>query len=221
MLVLGILPLLLVGDRVDAWVDRAVESSTSTAGVVGLVVVLLSLDTLLPVPSSVLATLAGARLGFLGAAATVTAGLCIGNALGYVIGRALAAPVVERFVGARELARAQELVTTRPGAAALAVTRPVPILSESVILLAGAARSPVLRTAVVCALANTGVAVAYAALGSNADGPLALPLLLVGSIGLPVAAALMVPAYLRRRIGRGAPQPAARNSKRLPNGSET
>ncbi len=77
---------------------------------------------------------------------------------------------------------------SRPGTAALVATRPVPILSEAAVVLAGAARAPLARTAAACGLANVGLAAVYAGLGSAAHGAFALPLGLAGALGVPALA---------------------------------
>lgn len=190
VVVLCALPFVVLGGAVDRWTEAALGSLTGPVGVVALVVALLAMDTVLPVPSSILATAAGHRLGFAGASAAIAAGLCAGNLVGYLVGRLAGAHTVERLVGPEQLARARALATRRPGLVALAVTRPVPILSEATILLAGTARTPAASTLTVCALANAGIAMAYAWTGSAAHGQGALPLALAGSVGLPALALL-------------------------------
>jgi uncharacterized membrane protein YdjX (TVP38/TMEM64 family) len=207
VIVLCLLPFLVLGDTLDRWTEVTLRSMTRPAGVFALVVALLALDTLLPVPSSVLATIAGHRLGFAGATVAITVGLCASNVVGYLIGRLAGSGAVERLVGAEQLARARALATRRPGVSALAVTRPVPILSEATILLAGAARTPAGPTLAVCALANTGIAMVYAGMGSAAHGPAALPLALAGSVGLP-ALAMAGTAIVVGRQRRNAHDPA-------------
>jgi uncharacterized membrane protein YdjX (TVP38/TMEM64 family) len=195
------LPLLVLGDRVDRWTEITLRSLTGPGAVFGLVVGLLALDTVLPVPSSILGTIAGYRLGFDGGSVAISLGLCSGNAVGYLIGRVAGSDALERLVGAEQLARARALATTRPGMTSLAVTRPVPLLSEATILLARAARTPPTRTLVVCALADCGMAMAYAGMGNAAHRSAALPLALAGSIGLPALALLgtaTVVAFQRR-----------------------
>ncbi len=201
------LPILLLGTRVDTWAERVLESTTGAAGVAGLVVALLGLDTVLPVPSSVLATVAGQRLGFVTASAAIGAGLCLGNVLGYLIGRLAGAPVVERVVGRDR--RAWARAGSRPGVITLFLTRPVPILSEAAVVLAGAARAPVGRTAAVCGLANVGLAVVYAGVGSAAHGRFALPLGLAGVVGVPALAVAALAVVDARRRGGTRPLAAA------------
>lgn len=208
VLLLCALPAAVAGARVDRWAARALEEMARPGGVFALVSGLLALDTVLPVPSSVVAVVAGHRLGFVGATAAIAAGLCAGNVVGYLLGRLAGAGVVERVVGTDQLERARALAGSRPGAVALAVTRPVPVVSEATIVLAGAARAPVARTAAVCLLANLGLAAAYAAMGSAAHGPAAVPLALGGSVGVPVAAAVLAAVVGRRRPSPNKRSPA-------------
>ncbi len=88
------LPAVLFGTRVDAWAEEALGSVSPATGLVGMIVGLLALDTVLPVPSSVLATLAGQRLGFLTAGAAILVGLCVGNCVGYLVGRLAGSAVI-------------------------------------------------------------------------------------------------------------------------------
>ena len=199
--VLCALPIVLLGTRVDIWADRVLATMSGAAGVAGLVVGLLGLDTVLPVPSSVLATIAGQRLGFVNASLAIFTGLCLGNVLGYLIGRLAGAPLVERVVGPDQLAWARARAGARPGVTTLFLTRPVPILSEAAVVLAGAARAPAARTAAVCGLANVGLAVVYAGVGSAAHGPLALPIGLAGVAGVPVLAVAVLAVFDARRRG--------------------
>lgn len=194
-------PALILGTRVDTWADRLLASQPGAGALVGLVIGLLALDTVLPVPSSLLATLAGHELGFVSAGAAILIGLCLGNVIGYSIGRYAAAPVVGRLVGADDLAAARARLSGRPGTTALWATRPVPILSEAAVVLAGAARASVARTAAVCVVANVGLAAVYAGLGSAAHGRWALPLGLAGVAGVPVLAAATMTVIDRRRRG--------------------
>ncbi len=196
--VLCALPFVLFGTRFEAWAERVLPTMAGNGGVAGLVVALLALDTILPVPSSVLATVAGQRLGFGLAGGAIFVGLCLGNVTGYLIGRLAGAPVVARMVGPDQVAWAHARVSTRPGAAALFLTRPIPILSESAVVLAGAAAAPVARTAAVCGLANGGMAAVYAGLGSQAHGSLAVPLVMAGAVGVPVLGFLLFLVDKRR-----------------------
>jgi uncharacterized membrane protein YdjX (TVP38/TMEM64 family) len=204
---LCLVPMLVAGQAVDEWAETSLRAASGSAGVAVLVAFLLAADVVLPVPSSVVATLAGQRLGFVGGTVAVAAGLCAANAIGYVVGRA-GSSVVARVVGPRGLSGARRLAGTRPGFAALALTRPLPMLSETVVILAGAARTPPARTAAVCGLANLGLAAVYAAIGNGAHGGASVLLAMAGSVGVPAGglavAAALAAASRRRTMGAGA-----------------
>ncbi|HEX2879634.1 MAG TPA: VTT domain-containing protein, partial [Polyangiaceae bacterium] len=105
------------------------------------------------IPSSIVGALLGARLGFGGGFAAGLVGLCLGNAVGYWLGRL----VPQRF--------AVELPQT-PSSVALFVSRPVPVLAEAAVLAAGVGRMPFGRVVFATGLGNA----IYAALlaGSGA-----------------------------------------------------
>jgi membrane protein DedA with SNARE-associated domain len=92
----------------------------------------------------------------------------------------------------------------RYGVWAVAVGRPVPVLAEASVLLAGTARLPFRRFLVVCSLSNLGISLVYAVAGALSAT--------AGSFFLALAAAVVVPAVaslaLRRRRGREAEIPA-------------
>jgi membrane protein YqaA with SNARE-associated domain len=146
---------------------------------------LLALDVLLPIPSSVIGSLLGGRLGLARGFAFAWVGLCAGHALGYGLGRLLP----ERF--ASDLPRAPSLLV-------VFVSRPVPVLAEAVAIAAGAERMPPLPT-----LASAGVGNAVYAGAMAANGAALLPAGLSGP-GLIVPMLVPVLAYvlwqvLRRR----------------------
>jgi uncharacterized membrane protein YdjX (TVP38/TMEM64 family) len=96
---------------------------------------LLIADVFIPVPSSFLMVFHGALFGvwigtLLSLIGTVGAAL-----LGFAVGRA-GGSLMERMVSAEEKRRADELLG-RWGALAIVVTRPIPLLAETVAILAG------------------------------------------------------------------------------------
>ena len=172
---------------------RNLNSTTIAAAVVGF----LGLDVLLPVPSSIVSTAAGAALGFLPGLAASTAGMTLGSLLGYVLGRRFGLPLVRRLVRERELEHVSKRF--RQGAAwALAVMRPVPVLAEASALFAGVSAVPLPLYAAVTTLANTGISAVYCAAGANAINAGSFLLAFAASVGLP-AAAMAFNRMLRRR----------------------
>ncbi len=201
-LVLVVAPFALFGGATEIWVAEILASDPSRTVLVGLVVLAMASDILLPIPSSVVATAAGALLGLgLGALANWI-GLSIGVAVGYAIGNA-GRGVAGRFVGAEQLAVADR-VFARRGDAMVAVFRPIPVLAEVSVVFAGVAAMPRRRFALYAGLANLGIAVGYAALGAWASAANEFAVAVAGSLGLPAIAML-----LGRLATRSAPTPTS------------
>lgn len=99
---------------------------------------LLIADVLLPVPSSLVMVAHGALFGVVVGTLLSLLG-SVGAALfGFAIGRR-GGKVLERLVTPAERTRADDLLS-RWGALAIIVTRPVPLLAETVAIMAGASR---------------------------------------------------------------------------------
>jgi uncharacterized membrane protein YdjX (TVP38/TMEM64 family) len=157
---------------------------------------LLAIDVLLPIPSSIVGTLLGARLGFLPGLLWSWTGLMIGNLVGYTTGRML-------------LARFGERLPRAPTLAALFLSRPVPVFAEAVTFTSGAERMPLGQFVSVCAAGNLIYALALAG-----NGAALLPDALAGP-GLILPMALPVTAwYLWHRHQRGNPDSDRRASQR-------
>ncbi|HEV3052860.1 MAG TPA: VTT domain-containing protein, partial [Longimicrobium sp.] len=168
LLALILVPFAVAGERMDAWsVAQLRALADRPVLVVLLVVALLTADVLLPVPSSIVATLAGVTLGFAGGAAAAMAGMVAGCVVAYGVGRWAGAPAAERIVGPGEVRRLNALAQ-RHGGWSLAIARPVPVLAEASTLLAGAAAMPFGRFLAVTTAANLGISIVYAAVGAFA-----------------------------------------------------
>jgi uncharacterized membrane protein YdjX (TVP38/TMEM64 family) len=97
---------------------------------------LLVADVFLPVPSSIVMIANGALFGVATGTALSLAGSLGAAALGFAVGRR-SGRLIERLVSADEKLRADALLA-RWGALAIVVTRPLPLLAETVAILAGA-----------------------------------------------------------------------------------
>lgn len=185
LVLLGILiisPFLLFGQQVEAGIDRFLVSRPPPEVVFLAVFALLMSDVVLPIPSSLVATAAGALLGFPLGFSAVFGGLMAGNLVGYGLGRGLGRQALERFFGTN-------LEPTRQATdVSLVLTRAVPVLSEAATVVAGIARMPVGRFMLVTGFANLGLAAAYAGLGALAAGRESFVLVFLASIAVPVAA---------------------------------
>lgn len=174
------------GDRLDA--------PSAAAAVLG--VGLLVADVVLPVPSSVVMVALGAAFGpATGAALSVAGGvgsLCVAG----LLGRRCQA-LVGRLLG-DDRERAEALVD-RYGATAVLASRPVPVLAESVALVAAAGGMPAGRFLAAGVAGSVPVGVLYAvagARGTQADG-VVLAAAVIALAGLALVAGRRVPASVR------------------------
>ncbi|MDP9530078.1 3-dehydroquinate synthase [Pseudomonas protegens] len=128
-----------------------------------LLITLLALDVLLPVPSSLVALLAVAALGAIGGYLVIFIGLCLGAALGYWLGAGYFR-LLSTWLGLRSWQPGQ--LAYRLSTLSLVCLRGVPVLAETSVLAAGMQRYPLRQFLLVTTLANAGLALAYAAIGS-------------------------------------------------------
>ena len=182
-----LLPFLAWANEINAWYQHYVENPPPAHITTALVVGSLTTDIFLPIPSSVVSTLAGSQLGTLGATLASFVGMSLGAILGFAVARFWGRPFALWFTKEKDLVRMEEL-TQRLGPAVLVVTRAVPILSEAGVLLMGVNGLSWRRFLPPVLLSNFGLALAYAISGEH------LPLLyaMAGAIALPVLAACIV-----------------------------
>lgn len=122
---------------------------------------LLASDIVLPVPGSLVMVAHGALFGlWLGGLLNLVGGL-ISSWLGFVLGRK-SSRLVARIASEAEQARAQQLLN-RYGIFAVIVSRPVPLISETVSIMAGTSNIPMykLMLAAVAGLLPAGVLYAW------------------------------------------------------------
>src|SRR5690606_23868298 len=109
ILLVPIVPFLVFHEAVERWVALWIESPPGPAWIAALVVGLLSTDVLLPIPSSLVSTLAGGHLPPLTAALTSWLGLNLGAACGFWLSRTWGRPLAERLAARDELERTERL----------------------------------------------------------------------------------------------------------------
>ncbi|HEX2252691.1 MAG TPA: VTT domain-containing protein [Thermoanaerobaculia bacterium] len=127
---------------------------------------LLVVDVFLPVPSSLLMIAHGALFGFAAGSAVSLAGATGAAALAFALGRWGRGPL-ERRLSPGERRRAEELLA-RWGDLAVVVSRPVPILAESVAVLAGTTTLSWRRFLLAALAGNLPISLLYAATGATA-----------------------------------------------------
>lgn len=180
-----LLPWAVAGDDLARWAIAAAAALIDRPWLVmALVAVLLALDPLLPVPSSIVAVAAGSALGPAIGAAAIWVGLMMGALIGYWLGRHPGRSLAGRIVGTSALA-ALDARTNRIGALALLISRPVPVVAEAVVFLAGAAAFPVGRFLLAIVPANVALATLWAGLGAASSH---------GNLTPALAGAIMLPA---------------------------
>jgi uncharacterized membrane protein YdjX (TVP38/TMEM64 family) len=113
--------------------SRVMSAARPIAAIAGIA--LLVADVFLPIPSIVIMVANGALFGVVGGTLLSLAG-CVGAALtAFAVGRA-GNGAIRRFVTPREHDRAGTLLR-RWGVVAIVVSRPIPIVAETVAILAG------------------------------------------------------------------------------------
>jgi uncharacterized membrane protein YdjX (TVP38/TMEM64 family) len=203
-----LVPFLACGARIDTLIADWLDPLPPLPVLAALEIGVLAADLLLPVPSSMVATLGGAALGVVGGTLCAWAGMTAGAVAGWWLGRTAAGGALDRIdAGDRALLARQE---RRLGPLLVVLTRPLPLVAEATALFAGAAGMPL--PAFLAAAAGGNLAIAFAwslvgALGRDADS---LPWVLAASLTVPVAGALLA---LRRPVTRS-PSPGTRSAPR-------
>src|SRR5262245_47917306 len=130
ILAVPIVPFLLFGQRVDAWLAAWKQDPPAAPVVATVVVGLLATDVFLPIPSSVVATLAGYQLGVIGGTGAVWCGMTLGAIIGFTLARWLGPRFVSWMTRQADLQRTLRL-TDRFGPLILVLGRGVPVLAEA------------------------------------------------------------------------------------------
>ena len=181
-----LVPFALFEEQITAWAG-AVLSRPPTLPLALFVGGLLASDVLLPVPSSLVGTAAGALFGWALGAAVAWVGMTLGCVIGWALGRSAGRAGLRRFLGEKEIGRAEALAD-RFGAAALVVSRPVPVLAEASVLFAGACGVSLGSMLLTTALSNAGISLAYAVLGAVAGGSCSFLAVFAAAVVVPALA---------------------------------
>jgi uncharacterized membrane protein YdjX (TVP38/TMEM64 family) len=150
-----------------AWIENPGTSGAAA------VVALLALDVFLPVPSSVIMVLSGALFGVVPGAMLALVGSISGEWLGFELVRRYGQPMAAALIGEKEVPRFDRFFE-RHGVMAIVVTRPLPIVMETMSVVAGLSQMK-RRTFLAASLAGTTPIVfvyAYAGAVSREAGSL-------------------------------------------------
>jgi uncharacterized membrane protein YdjX (TVP38/TMEM64 family) len=160
----------------------------------------LAADIILPVPSSLVATLGGASVGVAVGTLCGAVGLTIGSLAGWLLGRIAGRRSFDALDARERAAVAARRRTLGP--LLVVVSRPLPILAEAVALMAGAAGMTWSTFLAAAAPANGVIALAWSlagAYGRNADS---LQWVALAAVAVPAVIAAAVAAC---RGDRGIP----------------
>jgi uncharacterized membrane protein YdjX (TVP38/TMEM64 family) len=122
------------GISLDGLVERWMANAG--AGSAAILIGLLVADILLPVPSSLVMVLSGAAFGVLWGSIFSLVGSIAGEWLGFELARRYGAAATRRIVSPEELDKLR-VVMARHGAAAVLVTRALPVVMETMSVVAG------------------------------------------------------------------------------------
>lgn len=178
-----LIPFAIWQEPIESWTRQALDSGPSRLGVFALVAGLLALDVVLPVPSSLVSTAAGALLGFTGGLAASLTGMTAGCLAGYLIGARAGATRLLKPDDLERLRAAQR----RYGDWLLILFRPVPVLAEASVIFAGLGSIPGRRFFWLTLLSNLGISAVYAAGGAFAARENFL-WVFAAAVGLPAVA---------------------------------
>ena len=174
-LLVPIVPFAIIGELPgEQWLSARDDDALNFA-LAGSAILLL--DIVLPLPSSIVGTLMGARLGFWAGFAAIWLGLTVGHCLGFLLARLA-------------LKRVDAELSEVPTLLLVFLSRPVPILAEATALTAGASAIPFLHFFAACTAGNLIYAGVLAA-----NGAALLPDALFG-LGLFIPMLLPVLAWL-------------------------
>jgi len=155
---------------------------------------LLVADVVLPVPSSGVMVAHGALFGVVGGTLLSVSGSTGAALVGFSLGRR-GGPLLARLVSPEERARADHILS-RWGTLAIVVTRPVPLLAETVAILAGTSPLGWRQASLAALLGSLPPALLYALSGATAAA-LTSGVLMFGLV-LVVAGILWLVGYLAK-----------------------
>lgn len=178
----------------DPWLSRGGWIAAALG--VGLLVA----DVLLPVPASLVMIAHGALFGVAGGTLLSLAGALGAALFGFTLGRR-GGPLLARLVPEDERRRADALLE-RWGDLAIIVTRPVPILAETVALLAGTSRMSWGRMSLATLAGSLPAALIYALTGATARDLDSLPLVFGLVLGVAGIVWLLGKSLRRQNLAR-------------------
>lgn len=153
--------------EIDLLVDPSPWLATANVAAAAIGITLLVVDVVIPVPSSLVMIALGSLFGLWLGAALSLIGLVGAGIVGFGLGRRGEAALA-RFVGTDQVERANRLLG-RWGLLAIALTRAIPILAETTVIMAGMSRIRWSHMLVAVILGSIPVVIAFAVIGAAAS----------------------------------------------------
>jgi uncharacterized membrane protein YdjX (TVP38/TMEM64 family) len=195
-----LVPFLAFGTRLDHAVARWLDPLPSLPELAAIEVGVLAADLVLPVPSSLVATLGGAHLGVVVGTACAWLGMTAGAMVGWWLGRTAGAASLARLTADEQERLAHQ--QRRYGPLAVVLTRPLPLVAEAAAIMAGAAGMGWRAFLLAAGSGNLAIAVVWSVAGSLGRQADSLQWVLVGSLAIPVAITWLVLRRDRQTPGR-------------------
>lgn len=194
-----VVPFLLGGEFLESAIGKWIQSDFSLSFRLSVTTLLLAADIFLPVPSSAVITYAGATTGVFAATISSWVGLTLGGISGYELSRVWGSKLIERFSETEERQQMQELVS-QYGSLAVILTRPLPILGETAVLVVGSLRMQRVAFYLALSLSNLAIALVYASFGNWFSDPARLPWILAASLIAPLLLTFTVRLLYGRKV---------------------
>lgn len=175
-----------------SWVTGAGPAGAFT------VVALLAADVVLPIPSSLVMILSGAAFGVWWGSLLAFAGSLGGEWLGFELARRYGSAWSDRFIGDPAEVRRLNRLLEQHGAAAIAISRALPVVMETLSLMAGVSSMKRRTFLGASALGTAPIVVAYAYSGALSRETGTLVPALVMLVAVTIAGA----AWYRSRVSR-------------------
>jgi uncharacterized membrane protein YdjX (TVP38/TMEM64 family) len=195
VLLVPVIPFLLFGGQFETWLQEFKKDPPSVFMTTGAIVGLLAGDIFLPVPSSMISTMAGWQLGMWQGTIASWIGMNLGAVIGFALARRWGKPVALWFSNEEDLERMQ-FVSERYGPFVIALTRAVPVFAEASVLIVGIHQLSWKRFLPSMIASNLGISLAYSVFGDYAKAYQWFPLALGVSITLPILLAFAAQRFL-------------------------
>lgn len=176
----------LLGFSLEPWARSQLANAGPSAAVA--VAALLAVDIFIPVPSSLVMILSGAAFGVWWGALIAFIGSIAGEWLGFELARRYGTRLSMKFIGdAAERRRLNDILTTH-GAAAIAATRALPVVMETMSIVAGLSSMRRQSFLIASAVGTAPIVLVYAYAGATAKEtgslvPAVVILLAVAAVG--------------------------------------